>query len=72
MFTERNDIAATQHEEQRKLYFSKGRPCFRASPLTKTYGWIIHADAKGNIARDRDYKAFINNLDVQKEKDYAI
>ncbi len=31
-------------------YFSKGQPCFRASPLTKTHGWAIHSDNKGYVA----------------------
>jgi hypothetical protein len=35
---------------ERELYFSKGQPCFRASPLTKRYGWGVHFDAEGKMA----------------------
>lgn len=31
-------------------YFSRGRPCLRASPLTRTHGWAVHADAAGRVA----------------------
>jgi len=34
----------------REAYFSKGQPCFRASPLTKTHGWAVHANAEGYVA----------------------
>jgi hypothetical protein len=35
---------------KREDFFSKGQPCFRASPLGKLYGWGIHCDAQGRIA----------------------
>ncbi|ULT40179.1 DUF6157 family protein [Niabella defluvii] len=31
-------------------FFSKGQPCLRASPLTKRYGFGVHADKDGKIA----------------------
>lgn len=34
----------------RAEYFSKGQPCFRASPLTQTYGWAIHSDKNAKVA----------------------
>lgn len=34
----------------REDFFSKGQPCFRASPLTKQYGWGVHSDKDGKIA----------------------
>lgn len=46
----RNEIPKTKQKSQRFAYFSKGQPCFRASPLTKSYGWGVHADAQGKIA----------------------
>jgi len=46
----RNDIPKAQHKVQRNAYFSKGQPCFRASPLTKSYGWGVHANEHGKIA----------------------
>ena len=34
----------------RSAYLSKGQPCFRASPLTKTHGWAVHADEEARVA----------------------
>ena len=34
----------------REDFFSKGQPCFRASALTKRYGWGVHSDKDGKIA----------------------
>ncbi|MCF8511198.1 MAG: DUF6157 family protein [Rhodobacteraceae bacterium] len=34
----------------RTQYFSKGQPCFRASPLTKTHGWAVHSNSDGCVA----------------------
>src|SRR4051812_23956075 len=42
---ETNDTEA--HREQ---FFAKPKPCFRASPLVKTYGWGIHYNDEGRIA----------------------
>jgi hypothetical protein len=41
----KDGLAAFRHE-----YFSKGQPCFRASPLTKTHGWAVHSDEHGCVA----------------------
>jgi len=46
-------IYATKGEPKglsREAFFSKGQPCFRASPLAKRYGWGIHSDHAGRIA----------------------
>ncbi|MBP9115702.1 MAG: hypothetical protein KBF89_05090 [Acidimicrobiia bacterium] len=44
----------------RKDFFSKGQACFRASPLTKRYGWGVHSDSEGKIAiypvESKEYK----------------
>ena len=34
----------------REEFFSKGQPCFRASALTKRYGWGLHYDSEGKMA----------------------
>ena len=31
-------------------FFSKGQPCFRASTLTKRYGWGVHLNEEGKMA----------------------
>jgi len=37
-------------ELSREEFFSKGQPCFRASALTKRYGWGVHSDEESKIA----------------------
>lgn len=44
----RNDLSI--NEFNREIFFSKGQPCFRASPLSKRYGWGIHFDENGKMA----------------------
>ena len=46
----RKDVPEDARRAFRETFFSKGQPCFRASPLTKTHGWAIHADGEGRIA----------------------
>lgn len=46
----RNQLPSSNLEKERELFFAKGRPCFRASPLTKTYGWGVHSNKLGKIA----------------------
>jgi len=50
IYAQRKTIPKAQHTAQRIAYFSKGQPCFRASPLTKSYGWGVHANSHGKIA----------------------
>ncbi len=46
----KNGIAPKELSQARTEFFAKGQPCFRASPLTKRYGWGVHSDAEGRIA----------------------
>lgn len=50
VFAERKDIAGEERAAARDQFFSKGQPCLRTSPLAKSYGWGIHADAEGRVA----------------------
>lgn len=50
VYAVRNDVKKVDLKEAREQFFSKGQPCFRASPLTKRYGWGLHNDADGKIA----------------------
>ncbi|GAB3332993.1 DUF6157 family protein [Larkinella ripae] len=50
VYAERNDLTESEWEAARAQFFSKGQPCFRASPLTKRYGWGLHSDKEGKIA----------------------
>ena len=46
-------------------FFSKRQPCFRASALTKRYGWGVHSDKDGKIAlyavESEEYKRFLTD-----------
>lgn len=72
VYAERNELTEGELEQGRKLFFSKGQPCFRASPLTKRYGWGVHSDSKGKIAiygRETDeYARFVNSGGVKVVK----
>lgn len=68
----RKEFTKGEMDEQRDHFFSKGQACFRASPLTKRYGWGLHADAKGKIAlysaESKEYKMFLADKSVKKVK----
>lgn len=57
---------------EREVYFSKGQPCFRASPLTKRYGWGVHANNEGKIAifgvGSAEYMQFVGDDSIKKVK----
>ena len=50
VFAHRNDLTKSEYKEKREVFFSKGQPCFRASPLTKRYGWGVHNNKEGKVA----------------------
>ncbi|MBK8627830.1 MAG: hypothetical protein IPN86_20375 [Saprospiraceae bacterium] len=50
VYADKNDLTKTEYATARIQFFSKGQPCFRASPLTKRYGWGIHYDKDGKMA----------------------
>lgn len=50
VFANKNDLAKSEYKETREQFFLKGKPCFRASPLTKRYGWGVHNDKHGKVA----------------------
>lgn len=72
VFATRNDIPDDALDEQRHLFFSKGQPCLRASPLTKSYGWGVHSDAEGKIALysvdSAEYQRLLADDSVVKKK----
>jgi hypothetical protein len=65
VFADRNDLTKAEYEQARVGFFSKGQPCFRASPLTKTYGFGVHSDSKGCIAifgcETEEYQRLLND-----------
>lgn len=50
VFANKNNLTKSEYKEAREQFFSKGQPCFRASPLTKRYGWGVHNDKDGKMA----------------------
>lgn len=64
VFAERKNLNPEDLDTYRKQFFSKGQPCFRASPLAKRYGWGIHSDKDGKIAIfGRETEAYKNFAD---------
>lgn len=49
-FAVKKGLAIAQLQAERELFFSKGQPCLRCSPLTKRYGWGVHCNKDGKIA----------------------
>lgn len=47
---EHGDLAEDEVQSMRDEYFSTGRACMRASPLTKTHGWGVLFDSQGRAA----------------------
>ncbi len=43
-------LAEDEIAELRRQFYSKGQPCLRASPLTKTHGWGVLFDSEGKAA----------------------
>lgn len=72
VFAEKNDLTEDELAEARAVYFSKGQACFRASPLTKRYGWGVHHNEEGKIAiyscESPEYEQFMNNDSIKVYK----
>ena len=72
VFAIRKEIPEGELEEQREVFFAKGQPCFRASPLTKRYGWGIHSNEEGKIAmygaETKEYIKFAKNKALEVVK----
>jgi Family of unknown function (DUF6157) len=72
VFADRNDLTKAEYEKAREQFFSKGQPCFRASPLTKTYGFGIHCDKNGKVAlygmETEEYQNFLTDTKIKKVK----
>lgn|SRR5690606_30464505 len=65
VYARRNGIRPADLDQEKAKFFSKGQPCFRASPLTKRYGWGIHADHEGKMAlyarESEEYQRFLSD-----------
>lgn len=65
-------MTKSEYKQAREKFFSKGQPCFRASPLTKTYGFGVHSDKEGKVAlygmETEEYQNFLNDTKIKKVK----
>lgn len=72
VFAIRKGFEEGEMDEQREQYFSKGQPCFRASPLTKSYGWGVHSNEEGKIAiygvETPEYQQYVADDSIKKVK----
>lgn len=72
VFAFKNDLTETELEKAREIFFSKGQPCFRASPLTKMYGFGIHSNSEGKIAlygmETPEYQKLVDDPSLKKVK----
>ncbi len=72
VFAQRKELADSEWIDARNEFFSKGQPCFRASPLTKKYGWGIHYNADGKMALfsvdSIEYRQFEVDAHLEKVK----
>lgn len=72
VFAQRKGLTQEEIKQEKEAWHSKGQPCFRASPLTKRYGWGIHADKEGKLAifarESEAYNAFLKDDSIIKKK----
>ena len=72
VYATRKELLPADLEAERAIFFSKGQPCFRASPLTKRYGWGIHSNENGKVAmyavESEEYQKFVADDSVKKVK----
>ncbi len=72
VYVERNDLKKAEYKQAREQFFSKGQACFRASPLTKKYGFGVHFDNKGKMAifgkETEEYQKFLKDKRCRKVK----
>ena len=71
-FATKKGLSKSELQSECEIFFSKGQPCFRASPLTKRYGWGIHSNSEGKIAlygvETADYKKFLKDKKLKVVK----
>ena len=64
------DLADDEIATLRVEYFSQGRACLRASPLTKTHGWGVVFNGQGRAAlcaiESADYHRHAANPDLEQ------
>jgi hypothetical protein len=72
VFAEKTGITSEELAQAREQFFAKGQACFRASPLTKRYGWGVHSNQDGKIAlygcETAEYQTLLADPEVKKLK----
>ena len=72
IYADRHELTEEEYKQAREHFFSKGQPCFRASPLTRTYGFGIHYDSNGRVAlyglETNEYQKFSDDAKIKKVK----
>lgn len=72
VFAKRNDLTDGELKQAREQFFSKGQACFRASPLTKTYGFGVRSNSQGKIAlygmETFEYQKYMEDPEITKVK----
>ncbi len=72
VFADRNNLNKAEYKQAREQFFSKGQPCFRTSPLTKSYGFGIHCNSEGKVAlfgmETDEYRKFLSDAKIKKVK----
>ncbi len=65
-------LADDEIAELRRQFYSKGQPCLRASPLTKTHGWGVAFDGEGKAALismdSPEYDEYLARADLKQLK----
>lgn len=68
VYADRNGIAEGERAAARKAFFAKPKACLRASALTKSYGWGVHADADARLAlygvETEEYRTFLTGKGI--------
>lgn len=72
VYADRKNLPKSEYKQAREQFFSKGQPCFRASPLTKTYGFGVHSDRNGKVAlfgmETETYQKLLSDSKIKKVK----
>lgn len=72
IYADKNDLIPSEYEATRTVFFSKGQPCLRTSPLAKRYGFGIHANDEGKVAlygiETEAYQQLLKDENVTKVK----
>ncbi|MBI1268667.1 MAG: hypothetical protein GC193_14695 [Cryomorphaceae bacterium] len=72
VYARKMELLESEYEEARNVFFSKGQPCLRASPLTKRFGFGVHLNKEGKIAifgrETNEYQHFLNDANLKKVK----